>query len=149
MQQQLSEVFSSEQTEAESDRLRVQRRTEAAIQTLRKRELERNQVIEQLNQLDTKLQHDNTPPESNKMIPSTSRSVPPQQVTRSEFSAPTPFAFHVITERQKRTFITDAINLTASLICNSTSSLPFETHSNFFFNPSLENTMTLFLIYSI
>ena len=118
MQQQLSEVFSSEQTQAENERLRVQRRTEAAIQTLRKRELERNQVIEQLNQLDTELQHDNTPPESIKMIPPTSRNVPPEQVARSQFSAPTPFAFHVITERQKRTFITDAISLTASLISN-------------------------------
>ena len=38
------------------------------------------------------------------MIPSTSKKVPSQQVAMSDSSKPTPFVFHVITERQKELY---------------------------------------------
>ena len=59
------------------------------------------------------------------MIPSTSKKVQPQQIERSEISILKEF-LDIITERQKRAFITDGINFTENLIKNSTNSLPFE-----------------------
>ena len=38
--------------------------------------------------------------------------------------------FLVITEKQKRSFITDAVNCTGNLVYNLTSSLPFEKRYN-------------------
>ena len=57
MQEQICEVFSSDQTQAENERLRSQhqRRIEAASQKVRKQELERNQIILQLNQLGSEI----------------------------------------------------------------------------------------------
>ena len=118
LQQRFSDVFSSEQTQAEneSSRLQRQREIEAASHILRKQELERNQLIQQSNQFDTELQNDNTTPEKTKLIPSTTKKVPPQQIEKSEFCFPIPIVFHVIKERQKRAFITDAINFTENFI---------------------------------
>ena len=62
------------------------------------------------------------------LIPSTSKKVPPQQVARSEFSHTTSLLFHVITERQKRAFITDAIKVTENILYDSLICLPFERH---------------------
>ena len=57
MQQQFSECFSSEQTQGEIESLRLhhQRRIEAANHLLQKREVERNQLIQQLNQRNTEV----------------------------------------------------------------------------------------------
>ena len=114
LQQQFSEVFPSDQTQTGSERIRLQhqRRIEFANQLSRKHELERNNMIQQLNQLDSEFQHDNISPENSVLIPSTSEKVPPQQVSGSELSIPKPFVFHVITERQRRAIITVAISFT-------------------------------------
>ena len=95
-QQQISEVFSSEQaqTEIEHLRLRYQRRIKATNQLLRKQQLECNQLIQQLYQLHTELHHHTPPSETIQVIPQTSKGVAPQQVARCEFSIPTPFVFH-------------------------------------------------------
>ena len=45
-----------------------------------------------------------------------SNKVPAKQVAESEFSIRTPFVFHVITEKQKRAFITNAIGFPEKLI---------------------------------
>ena len=103
-QQQFSEVFSLEQAQAENDRLRLQhqQRIEAAIQILRRQELQLNQLLQQLNQSDTEIQKKNVISENTKMIPTTtSERVPPQQFARSKFSSPPRIVFHVITEGQK------------------------------------------------
>ena len=62
-------------------------------------------MLQQLNQIDTEFQHDKITLENSYMTPSTSKKVPTQQVTSSEFSIPLPFGFHVMAERQKRAFI--------------------------------------------
>ena len=56
MQQKFSEVLSSEQTQAGTQRLKLQhqRRKKAANEILRKQKLERSQLIQQLNQFYTK-----------------------------------------------------------------------------------------------
>ena len=58
LQQQSSEIFPSQRTQAEIERLRLQhqRTIEAANQVLRKQGLERNQLIQQLNHSDTEIQ---------------------------------------------------------------------------------------------
>ena len=56
------------------------------------------------------------------------KKVPPHKVARSDFSIPTPFVFHVITERQKRASTMDAINFTENLNYISKQSLFFEKH---------------------
>ena len=63
LQQQFSELFSSEQTQTANERLRLQhqQRIEAPNQLLRKQELERSPFLQQLNQLDTEVQHDDIP----------------------------------------------------------------------------------------
>ena len=126
MHRETSEVNSSKQTEAENERLRLQHqgRIEAVNQCLRKQELERNQMIQQLHHFKTENQPDNVP-EITEMIPPTSKKVP-QQAAWSEFSIPTPFVFHVKTERQKWAFITDALSLTEIFVYNSTICLRFE-----------------------
>ena len=52
-QQQFCEVFSSEQTQVEKERLRIQhqRRVESENQLIRKQELAQKQLIQQVNQL--------------------------------------------------------------------------------------------------
>ena len=62
--------------------------------------MERNQLIQQLNHLDTEIQHDNIILENTEMRTSTSKKEPPH-VARSEFSIPKPFVFQAVTERQK------------------------------------------------
>ena len=76
-QQHFSEVSSSEKTEAENPLLRLQhqRGVGAAIHLLRKKEMEPNQLLQQLNQLDTEIQHDKVFSESIQLIPSTSKSI--------------------------------------------------------------------------
>ena len=73
MQQTFSEVFPSEKNQAVTKHLRLQhqRRIETTNQLLRKQELEPNQLIQQLNQLNTENQHDNILPEKTKKILST------------------------------------------------------------------------------
>ena len=58
LQQKFSDFFSSEQAQAENERigLQQQRGIEVANQLLRKEELKRNQFLQQLNQLDTEVQ---------------------------------------------------------------------------------------------
>ena len=99
---------------------------EAPNQLIRKQELERYRLIQQLKQVDTELQYVNFPSEKTHFIPSTSKNVPPRQVTRSEFSITATFVFRVKTKRQKRGFIMDAINITETLINNPTNSVSFE-----------------------
>ena len=55
MQPHFSDAFSSQQTQAANERLRLQhqRRAESENQLIRKEELERKQLIQQLNQLGT------------------------------------------------------------------------------------------------
>ena len=65
---------------------------------------------------------------------STAKRVPSQQIAGYEFSIPTPFIFHVITEKQKRAFVTGATNFTENLIYISINSLPFEKHSEDFYS---------------
>ena len=77
-------------------------------------------MILQLIQLDTETQHDDIPSDKTQLIPSTSRKVPTQQVARSDLSISTPFVCHVITEKQKLAFITDAITFTENHIEYST-----------------------------
>ena len=103
LQQLFAEVFSLKQTQVENERVRLehQRRIETANQILREEELERNQLLQQLNQPATDNKDDNFTLEKSRMIPSTSETETPQQNARSEFSKRTPFIFLVITERQK------------------------------------------------
>ena len=139
MQQHFSEIISSQQTPGENERLLMkhQRRIEAANRIVRKQTLESNQLIQQLNQLDTGIHHYNINLKKAEMKPSISKKVPPQQVAWSEFSVPTTFVFHVIVERRKRAFRTDAISFTENLKYNSKSSLLFEKHCNDFYSVSL------------
>ena len=67
LQQQFSENFQPEQTQAEIERLRLQhqRRIEAANQSKLKQELKRNQLIQQMNKLDTEIQYYDFPSEEN------------------------------------------------------------------------------------
>ena len=62
-------------------------------------------MLQQFNQIDTEIQQDNINPENSHMIPSTSKNLPEQQVTRSEFSIPLPFVLHIMTERQERALL--------------------------------------------
>ena len=152
VQHQNLEIFSSEQTQAENEHLTFQhqRRNEAANQILRKLELERNQLIQQLNQLNIEIKPDKIPPEISEMIPSTSKKVPPLQVVRSDFSFSKPFLFHVITEGQKRAFIMDAISFTENFIYNSTDSLPFEKHcTDIYSMPLSREHHDFFITYSL
>ena len=118
VQQLFSEVLSSEQTQAENERLRIQhqKRIGAANQFLRKQELQRNQLLQQKKQCDPEIQNDDFIPEYFPLTPLTSQKTPPQQVARSEFSNRNTFIFHVITERQKRAFTTDAVSFTENHI---------------------------------
>ena len=86
-QQDFSGVFSVERTPAETERLgsKHQRKIKAANRLSGKQGLEDNQLIKQLNQPDTGVQIDAISLENTKLIPSTSKKVPPQQVARSEF----------------------------------------------------------------
>ena len=63
LQQQVSEGFSSEQTQAKNELLALkhQRSIEAANHLLPKQELERNQLIQHPKQLFSEIQHDNVP----------------------------------------------------------------------------------------
>ena len=97
-------------------RLKHQRRIEAESHFLRKPELECIQLIQQLNQLETEIQHSNNILENTKKIHSTSRKVPPKQVATSETSILTPFVVHVNTEREKQAFIMDVVCFTEILI---------------------------------
>ena len=72
-QQHFSEFFSSEQTRTEFERLRLQyqQRKEAVNQLLRKQELERNQLIQELNQLVIEIQYADIFSGKTQLIPST------------------------------------------------------------------------------
>ena len=135
LQQQFSEVFSAKQTQTENERLWLQhqRRIKAANQLLRQQDLERNQLIQQLNQPDT---NPTWQCYSGKCGNNyfNNKKVPPQQVEKSGFSSPTPFVFLVLTERQKQAIFTHANSFTE----NSTNSL-----LNKFW---LKNTVTLIYI---
>ena len=102
---QFFEVFSSEQAQAENERLKLQHQkwNEAANQLLREREREPepNELLQRLKELDTKIQGDNNTLEKTQMFPSNPKKVSPQQVAISEFSILTPLNFHAITDRQK------------------------------------------------
>ena len=90
-----------------------------------------------MNQLDTEIQHDDNLSEKTQLITSTSRKVPQQLVERSDFSIHTSFVFHVITERQKRIFNTDAINFSETLTYKSTNTLPIEKHCKDYYSHPL------------
>ena len=91
-------------------------------------------MIQHLNQLDTEMQQNLFLSEKSILVPLTSEKVPPQQDARSDFGIPTPVAFHVIIERQKRAILTDAFSFTEKPISNSTNSLPFEKNFNNIFS---------------
>ena len=95
LQRQVFEVFSLEQTQAKNDCLKLehQRRIETADYFSKEQKLERNLLIQQMNQPDTEAEDNNMTLENTQMILSTSKKVPPQQVARSEFSIPTTFLF--------------------------------------------------------
>ena len=113
--------------------------------------MERFELIQQLYQFDTKIQHENAPREITKMIPSTSRKVLPQQVEISEIFFIKPVAFIVITENQKRAFNTDALSSTENLIYKSTKFQPFEKHCIDIFSIPLirEHSDSYFFIFMI
>ena len=69
LQQHFSEFFSSEQTQVENERLRLehQRRIDAANQIVQKQELDRNQWFKQLNQTDTEIRNDSNTSEKFKL----------------------------------------------------------------------------------
>ena len=71
---------------------------------MRKQELERIQLLKQLNQLDTEKHVNNTTLENTQMITSLIKRLPSQQVARTDISIPTPYFFHVIREK---VFVTD------------------------------------------
>ena len=89
--------------------------------------MKRNQSLQHSKQPDTVVQDETTTLETNQMIPSTSKRVPSEQVAGSDFAIPTPFIFHIVTERQKRDLIKDAISFFENLIYNTTYSVVFET----------------------
>ena len=91
-------------------------------------------MLQLLNQLDTETQHDKIILENSYMTPSTSKKVPTQKVTWSEFANPLPFGFHVMTKRQKRAFNRDAISSTEKLIIIWTKSLPSKKHCRDFYS---------------
>ena len=90
--------------------------------------MERNQLIQHMNQLETKTQHNVLTLEITQLILSTSKKVQPKQVERSELSSPTPIIILFITERQKEHFFTNAISFTENPIYNSANSRPIEKH---------------------
>ena len=104
LQQHFSEIFSIQQIQLENKRLRQQhqKRIDTASQFSWKYEVERNFLIQHMNQRDTDFQDDNKTLENTRVTPSTSINVPPQQVAIYEFSFPTPLIFHVITEITER-----------------------------------------------
>ena len=104
------------------------------MQSLQKQGLERNQLLQQLNQPDTVNQDESITQEKFLMIPSASKKVPPGRDARFDFSFPTPFVFQVITERQKGTVYTEAINFIKSLKKSSQISLPVRIHQNDLFS---------------
>ena len=107
------------------------------INFYKKQELERNQLLQQLKQPDTKLQ----------LL--TIKKVPLQQVAIPEFSIPTPFVFPVITV---------AISFTENILYISRKSSPFEKnwidifpilpirehHDSYFVFHSLQNSWIKF-----
>ena len=92
-QPKFSEILSWKQTQADNERLQLQhqRRIEAANQISRKQELERDQLTQHLNQIDTENQHEQIRADNTKLLPSNSKKVPPHPVPRSEFSIPKNF----------------------------------------------------------
>ena len=134
MQQQISEHFSLEQAQAGIERLNLQLQTiiDAANKLLKKQEMERGQLTQQLSHFDAEFKHDNFASQNTQMISSTSKSIPLQQVSVSEFSFPTQFIFPVKTQRQTKSLasLTKAISFTEHLIQNSTNFLPAEKHCN-------------------
>ena len=84
-------------------------------------------MLQNLNQSDTRIYVENFSLEINQMILSASKT---KQVARSEISIFNPFIFRVLTDRQKRAFISAVISFTENLIHNSANSLSFEKHCN-------------------
>ena len=147
LQQEISESFFSEQTQTKIEHLRLQhqRRSKAAGQVLQKQELERNQLIKQLNQPNTENHDDDITLKKTQVIFPTSKKLPPQQVRRSAFSNPPPWIFHVLVEKQ-RAFITDAVSFTLNCIFISKTFLLFEKHCNdFYSNPLMTGHLDSFL----
>ena len=62
-----------------------------------------------------------------KMMPPTSEKIPSQKIATPDFPKPTPFIFHVVTERQERVFVGDAISFTENLKYTSTKFLPLKS----------------------
>ena len=60
--------------------------------------MERNQLLQQLNQTGTEPEHGDSFSENTQSTPSTSKNVQLHQDARSEFSIATPFIYHVVTE---------------------------------------------------
>ena len=73
-------------------------------------------MLQQFNQPGTLVQDDIILLQKTRIILSTSKRVPSQQVTRSEYSKPTPFSFHVIKKRQRREYNTDAVGFAENLL---------------------------------
>ena len=90
--------------------------------------MERNQFTQHLNHFDIEIQNDEEPAEFITWYLQSQKKLPQQQVARSGFFSATPFVFDVITERQKRAFITDVKIFTQNFIYNLANSLPFEKH---------------------
>ena len=74
---------------------------QAANQLLRKQELERNQILQRVNQPDTVAQDDKNYPQKYSNNSFVINKVPSQQVAIFEFSKSTPFIFRAIREREK------------------------------------------------
>ena len=78
--------------------------------------------------------------ENNQMIPSTKKKFPLQLFGKVEFWTPTAFIIHVVTEKQKRAIIRDAIKFTEIFLLILKTSLPSKKHCNdFHFNLPVRN----------
>ena len=108
--------------------MKAQRNWKPKVNYKQKQELERNQIIQHLNQPDTEIGLDKCTLENTKLLPSISKRVPPHQVAQSKVSFLAPIIFHVITEGQKRAFNMDSLSFTENLEVDSTNFLPFEKH---------------------
>ena len=130
LKQHFSAIFSSEQIETEFERLRLQhqQRFEAANQSLRKQEMERKQLIQQLNQLVTEIQHDNILSEKTQLIPSISKKY--HHIKLQDLKIPIlHHSFFMLLQKVKNKHLLRMllISLKTSYIF-PTKSLPFEKH---------------------
>ena len=127
LQEELPESFSIEQNQAEIERLKMQhqKRIKAATQLSGNQGLERNWLLQQLNQLDTVVQDDFAKLERTESIRSPSEKVLSQQDLDFEYLI---CSFFMLLQKCKKSINSDAISFAENLVYNSKKPMPSEKH---------------------